>query len=61
MGAGRQHDGLVERSFHSLGDAVAVLASAAYAAIAKAHGGAVVEIERWATRELLMDDVDLYD
>jgi hypothetical protein len=61
MGAGRQHDALVELSFHSLDDAVAVFASDAYAAIAKANDGAILEVERCVTRELLLDDVALFD
>jgi hypothetical protein len=58
---GRKHDALLELSFHMLDDATAFFGSEAYAQVAAARGGAFVEVERCATRELLLDDIEIYD
>jgi hypothetical protein len=58
---GRAQDGLIEASFHTLTDAAAFFGSDAYATVARKHGGQVNEIERCATREVMLDDFDIYD
>jgi hypothetical protein len=58
-GIGRLHDALLELSFHTLDEAVAFFDLDAYASMTAAHQ--VVEIERCATRELLLDDRGFYD
>lgn len=59
QGTGRTNDALLELSFHTLDEAVAFFDSDTYASITAAHR--FVEVERCATRELLLDDRALYD
>ena len=58
--SGRRNDGLLELSFDSLEDAAAFFGSDRYAEIAAAHRPAAIEVERCATREVLLDDRALY-
>ena len=58
-GIGRPNDALLELSFHTLDGAVAFFDLDAYALITATHH--FVEVERCATRELLLDYRTLYD
>ena len=56
---GRHNDALLELSFYTLDEAVAFFDLDLYTAIIATHQ--VVEVERCATRELLLDDRELFD
>jgi hypothetical protein len=58
-GIGRPHDALLELSFHTLDKAIAFFDDDAYSSIVASHQ--FVEVERCATRELLLDDRERYD
>jgi hypothetical protein len=58
-GIGRHNDALLELSFRTLDNAMAFFDLDAYTSITAAHQ--MTEVERCATRELLLDDRGLYD
>jgi hypothetical protein len=58
---GRQNDALIEYSFSTLDAATAFFGSDSYLSVTADLQDRAVEVERCATRELMLDDVALYD